>query len=248
MKYIFAHILSVLILLSSAAAGFCLPGEWQELNLGPGESVWADSSLKETLRGEQVIYGPEALFDGDEATPWVEGAQASGAGEGLTILTQRKVTGLSIVNGFARNERLFLRNNRLKSFTVSFIMGLTAPGFVSENDYHLYFVREKEYPAVFEIEDTMEMQQIPFYETEELQYQLYEETLALFAQDYPDLYGMILDDLGISSSEETGYFDQKLIMEIYGFFALRITIRDVYSGSHYDDTCVSEIELTLEEF
>jgi hypothetical protein len=244
MKYIF----SVFILLFPAAAGVCLPGEWQELNIAPGESVWADSSLKETLRGEEVIYGPEALFDGDYTTPWVEGEEGSGAGEGVTILTRMKVTGMSIVNGFALSERLFLRNNRLKSFSISYVAGLTAPGLVSENDYQLYFVRERNYPDAFEVEDNMDKQYFSLFETEEMQSRLYEESLRLFAEDYPDLFEMILDDLGISSAGEMSVYDKFLIMEIYGFFALRITIEDVYPGTHYDDTCVSEIELTLEEF
>lgn len=240
--------MSALILMSAAVVGFSLPGEWQELNIAPGESVWADTSLKETLRGEDVVYGPEALFDGDVATPWVEGAEGAGAGEGVTALTGMKVTGMSIVNGFALSERLFLRNNRLKDFSISFAAGLTAPGLVSENDYQLYFIRERVYPAVFEIEDNMDRQHFSLYETEELQSQLYEETLDLFAENYPDLFGMILDDLGISPEGEMSACDRSLIMEIYGFFALRITIGSVYSGTHYDDTCISEVELMLEEF
>ena len=241
-------LITSLIILFAAAAAFCLPGEWQELNIGPGESVWADSSLKETLKGKELIYGPEALFDEDRTTPWVEGAEGDGAGEGVTILTQRKVTGISIVNGFAQSERLFLRNNRLKDFSISFIAGLTAPGLVSENDYQLYFVRERNYPAVFQVDDNMTRQYVSLYETEELQSRLFRETLSLFAQDYPDLYAMILDDLGISATDEISYFESILIMEVYGFFAARVTIDSVYSGTHYNDTCISEIILALEDF
>jgi hypothetical protein len=70
----------------------------------------------------------------------------------------------------------------------------------------------------------------------------------LFSEDYPDLFTMVLNDLGISSTNKIKDSDLDLIMEIYGFYALRITIRDVYAGTNYNDTCISEIELTLEDF
>jgi hypothetical protein len=50
--------------------------------------------------------------------------------------------------------------------------------------------------------------------------ELYKETIKLFAEDYPELYTMILDDLGISPFEEFNGINLNLIMELYGFFAL----------------------------
>ena len=63
--------------------------EWEEFGVFAGESVWASSSLLETIQGKTVRYGPENLFNTDPAKPWVEGVPGSGEGETLTILTQR---------------------------------------------------------------------------------------------------------------------------------------------------------------
>lgn len=241
-------IFSVLLLLSTAFTVYGLPDEWQEISVRLDESVWADSSLSELMGGKEITYSPEALFDGNFQTPWVEGAEGSGIGERITILTRRKVTGLSIVNGFALSERLYRRNNRLKTVSISFGAGLTAPGLVSENDYSLFFIRIKEYPETFELMDSAEEQHIPLAKTEALQTDLYSEAVQLFTEDYPDLFGMILDELGISRDDELSSMNLDLIREVYGFYCIRITIEDVYRGTHYDDTCVSEIELALEDF
>jgi hypothetical protein len=241
-------IISVLLLMTIVSSLFGQSEEWGELHLKSDNSVWADSSLTETIGGKVITYGPEALFDGENSTPWVEGVEGSGEGEGVTILTNRTVTGLSIVNGFALSERLFYRNNRLKTFSISFIAGLTAPGLVTENDYHLYFSREKEFSKGYQVKDSMEKQNFSLNDTKDLQLEFYKETIKLFAEDYPELYIMILDDLGISPFEEFNGINLNLIMELYGFFALSITIREVYDGTNYDDTCISEIELTLEDF
>ena len=59
---------------------------------------------------------------------------------------------------------------------------------------------------------------------------------------------MILQDLGIPSEEGESMMYQKLIMEIYGFFGISLTIGDTYRSSHYNDTCLSELKIILEEF
>ncbi len=243
MKKLFFLIIMTALLIPALAQN----GGWQEFSVGPSRSFWASSSLTETVGGRSVTYGPEALFDGSTASPWVEGAPGSGVGESVTVMTQRLISRISVVNGFARSPRLFERNNRVREVSVSFVAGMTAPGLVTELDYTLYFLREKVIPGTFELRDSMEEQSLVLYRLEDLQRRFYLESLEQFSTDYPDLFAMALDDLGIPAGAWRDPLNMGLLREIYGFYGVKIRIEDVYNGSHYDDTCVSELEFGLEE-
>ena len=149
------------------------PVDWQELSIKQTDSVWASSSLKEILNGKEITYGPEALFDGNSASPWVEGVSGGGTGENILILTRKMVNSLVLTNGFASSPRLFTRNNRIKNMRVAFVAGLTAPGLVSEMDYYLYFTREKLMPDSFLLEDMPEPQIISLAFSEGVQSDFY---------------------------------------------------------------------------
>ncbi len=240
-------LLSLMLLLP----GILLYGQtdsWQKLEILEDSSVWASSSLSETINGKRITYGPENLFDSDRGTPWVEGASGSGKNEYILILCQKIVKSMELVNGYALNQRLFSRNNRLKNLKVSFVAGLTAPGLVTELDYYLYFIREEAIFAPFSLDDVMTPQKIDLGKWEARQDQFYQKVIRDFSRDYPDFYAMILQDLGIPPEEGDSLMYRKLVMDFYGFFGIRITLDDVYPGTHYDDTCISEISFELEDF
>ncbi len=218
-------------------------GEWHDLEMKLNESLWVSSVLSETIRGTIVSYPPENLFDSDTSTAWVEGVEGYGRGESVLILTNRIVSGISMVNGFAKSEGLYNNNSRIKELGVSFVCGLNAPGLVTENDYYLYFLKENTLEERLSVEDTREKQSFPLYDTERIQEELILEMLEDFSRDYPDLFKMILSDLGIENAEYLEAENIKLIMEIYGFIGLKLTVEDVYPGSRYEDTCISEIEI-----
>ena len=227
----------ILVLLSASS----LWGEWNELEIKSGDSLWASSVLTETIKGKTVDYPPENLFDSDPSTAWVEGVKGYGKGENLLILTNKIISGFSMVNGFAKSEQLFSRNSRVRELSVSFVCGLNAPGLVTENDYYLYFAKETALKESVAVKDTMEKQIFPLYDTEEYQDGLISEMLNSFAEDYPDFFKMILNELGIEESDYSALPNMLLIMEMYGFIGLKLTVTDIYPGSRYDDTCISEI-------
>ncbi|MDC7234032.1 MAG: hypothetical protein PQJ58_12435 [Spirochaetales bacterium] len=238
-------ILPGLLLLFSSV----LHAQWEEFPVLPGESLWASSVLSETLGGTVYEYPPENLFDGDKATPWVEGVSGDGAGESLTILANRAVTGFSLVNGFAKSASLYDKNNRIKSLELSLLAGFTAPGMISETDAELYLLKEIRLKDPLLVHDGMERQSFDIPLTEEEQFDLFKTVLIEFAADHPFFLKMMLQETGLSDNTLfTDDMSLRLLMEVYGFFALRVTIRDVYKGSRYDDTCISEISLELEEF
>ena len=220
-------------------------GEWQELEIKSGDSVWASSALTETLKGKTVEYSPENLFDSDTSTAWVEGVKGYGRGESVLILTNKIISSFSMINGFAKSERLYSRNSRVKELKVSFVCGLNAPGLVTENDYYLYFSKETALKESVSVKDTMEKQLFPLYDTESYQDELILEMLKSFSRDYPDFFRMVLNELGIDKSDYSALPNMLLIMEMYGFTGIKLTVSDIYPGSRYEDTCISEIEVAF---
>lgn len=226
--------------LLAAAAVMPLQAQWHDFAAGPGESVWATSSLTEILGEKEVTYGPGALFDGDFSTPWVEGVEGSGIGESVTILLKEPVSEMVLVNGFAASQRLFLLNNRVKSLKLSLLAGFTAPGMVSERDYQLYLVQERPLGA-WELEDHQNPQRHLFSWDSPGQGEFFDQVLRAFQEDQEFLFRMIREELGDLYQEENSPGTIRLIQELYGFLALRMTIEEVYPGSRYDDTCLGEL-------
>ncbi len=216
-----------------------LSAEWKELQVLTGESVWASSELTEMVRGEEIVYSAENLFDGDPATCWAEGAAGSGIGESILILADRTVNALSTVNGFARSENLFRKNGRVKELQVSLVAAFTAPGLVSETDYLLYFSVESERKPVLTLEDTMTGQSFTFPFSREEQELFLDTALEQFKTGYPMFYDAITGELGDPVEDD-------LVLAAYSMFCIRLEITDVFPGSKYEDTCLSEVALLLE--
>ncbi len=224
-----------------------LYGQWIEQSHSPGESIWASSSLTETIGGRLYNYGPEALFDSDLSTSWVEGSEGNGVGESVTVLTNRPVNGLSLVNGFAESSKLFEQNGRVRDLKLTFIIGFTAPGLVTEMDYSLYFLQEFE-AGIHTLKDHYDWQSITLSLESNGQFEIFKDVLNDFARDHSSLYGMMLDEAGLSEGELISYENLMLLVELYGFMAVRLEINSIYSGSRYQDCCLSELRFNLGEF
>lgn len=79
-------------------------------------------------------YGPEKMLDTDLKTAWVEGKGGHGEGESLVVELngRRTVTAIQVMNGYHKNERLFLANSRVQEAELQFSNGDTRR--VSLND------------------------------------------------------------------------------------------------------------------
>lgn len=135
--------------------------DWEELSTKLEQSVWSSSPFCEEIRGKEVCYIPEQLFDGEPGFCWVEAAPGGGIGEWVLFAVNWPVQELRLVNGFARSPALFQNNNCIKRLRLSFVVGFTAPGLVTELDYYLYFLSEMKQEEV-QIEDTIELQTVDF--------------------------------------------------------------------------------------
>lgn len=72
-------------------------------------------------------YGPEKMLDTDLKTAWVEGKGGHGEGESLVVELngRRTVTAIQVMNGYHKNERLFLANSRVREAELQFSNGDT---------------------------------------------------------------------------------------------------------------------------
>lgn len=70
-------------------------------------------------------YGPEMMLDTDLKTAWVEGKGGHGEGESLVVELngRRTVTAIQVMNGYHKNERLFLANSRVREAELQFSNG-----------------------------------------------------------------------------------------------------------------------------
>lgn len=72
-------------------------------------------------------YNPRNLVDTDLTTAWVEGKSGHGEGESLVVELsgERTVTAIQVMNGYHKNERLFLANSRVAVAELQFSNGET---------------------------------------------------------------------------------------------------------------------------
>ncbi|MGD9668483.1 MAG: discoidin domain-containing protein [Hyphomicrobiaceae bacterium] len=70
-------------------------------------------------------YRPKNLVDTDLKTAWVEGKTGHGEGESLVVELNglRTVTAIQLMNGYHKNERLFLANSRVHIAELQFSNG-----------------------------------------------------------------------------------------------------------------------------
>lgn len=66
-------------------------------------------------------YGPGNLFDSRPDTAWVEGVRGNGEGQHLSFefLAPRDFSTIHLMNGYAKSERTFTRNARVKTLKIS---------------------------------------------------------------------------------------------------------------------------------
>ncbi len=186
-----------------------------------GEIYRASSTLEEP--GQD--YRMQNLFDGYAGSSWVEGKEGSGAGETITMIIPHGADTMALINGFARSPALFSKNNRVKELTLTVERGYTPSGYVTEQG-PLLLTRPASEPLSLKIKDTRELQvlqlSLPWDEIDGKRETL-DRAFEAFSmiKGYPKAY-------------ESCYL-------------LELKISAVYSGSQWDDTCLSEIRIFHEK-
>ena len=161
--------------------------------------IFASSELNEDKNDK---YAVRNLTDGDPSTAWVEGKKGSGIDEYIkfycppeeadmvNIYSAYKIDSLGIISGYAKNEEVFYKNNRVKKINIEYTNDI----FREDNPYNMKAQERME----FILKDMMDMQYLVFPEP------------------------------------------------IY-MSSIKISILEVYKGSKWDDTCVSELRIFTSE-
>ncbi len=224
MKFRLGILLALFLLAGATGHVFAQESSFLDLALVDygGNIFRASSSLEDSSPFELGEYGMQAMFDHNRSTGWSEGENGSGIGVVLWLRLDAGDDILALVNGFARNERFFAWNNRIQSMDVSFWQGFQPEGMVSEMG-PVYIARRISDPQRIEIADCMEVQYIPLSGASEA---------AAFTEDtYKN------DPVFLQYSREKGIPSRVARVDLL----LRMEITEVYPGSRWDDTCITEL-------
>lgn len=199
--------------------------EWQELSIHDAVHLHlASSELDDPGAYEFGRYGAHNLFDHDSTTCWAEGVSGDGIGELLYIGFEENLDTIFIVNGYSKTKNLFYKNNRVKKIKFSIFVGINKPGYVSEICVFYDAIKFKQ-DTIIQLEDTMAPQEIAFpFNWEELN-QFKKSSLQMFVKDHT------------KELEDSGIKEDELNVQ----YIMLLEIVDVYKGSKYEDTCISDI-------
>ncbi len=87
---------------------------------------WADLCFSSVLAAQgSNRYGPSSATDGDHQTAWVEGASGQGVGEAFVLVFDEptQVDTWSLRNGYAKSQKSFSRNSRVRKLRLTFSDG-----------------------------------------------------------------------------------------------------------------------------
>jgi hypothetical protein len=180
-------------------------------------------------------YGGHNIFDKDGSTAWVEGEDGAGVGEHILFTTGKSIPEqMVILNGYQKNQEIFAKNNRVKTIKISMFAGFMIPMDVTEIGQYFYL---KQFPVeeVIELTDTYGPQKIamPFTRVDLLEFAKFNQMD--FIEDFADKLEQLREDCPSCPTEPVTQF------------FLKLEIMDVYKGSKWDDTCISDIWFTTEE-
>ncbi len=164
-------------------------------------------------------YDFSNVFDGNPATCWAEGAAGSGIGEKIFFVIPENLQALKITNGLAKNKVVFHKNNRVKKIKVLVYGGVTTDEDAGQfADLYRCLPFDKEF--TIELKDTPAVQEIKFP----------------FDWDLLKPYKTYI----LKKFEQLDYA-KKNKSQRYFKYILSFEIVDVYTGSKWDDTCISDI-------
>lgn len=100
------------------------------LRIVVGESAFTASSTLIEKDKPEDYYGADKAFDEDSGTSWCEGKKGDGIGESVTVQFKKipwaesedaaEIVGIRVLNGFGKQKHLYLNNNRVKDFRLTF--------------------------------------------------------------------------------------------------------------------------------
>ena len=187
---------------------------------------------------ELCRYAPKNIVDGNISTAWVEASESGGIGDEVIVPRLLDVNRpVEIWAGYGKSEALFYANNRPRKLRVCV---LSARGWGNWVDPHDMSQTSHGYSDLTVVAThTVELKDINDYQPLELP-----DFSVCKYKDFPEEY-YYMDGTDL-------YFYEKNLKEgkrepykkkfwDYAYF-LKLKTLDIYKGTKYDDTCISEIK------
>ena len=212
------NIFIILLLISTCKV--LVAQDWAELSMyySNGVFVKATSELADPNQTDAWInerYGVINIVDGNYTTAWVEGVDGVGVGEVVYISASEKSNTLNIHAGYGKTNDLYQKNSRVKKLALTYLVGVNPSGFVTEVAT-VFFAKPVSEQFFIELNDV--------------------DSLQTFALPLNSNQLLTLKD-----EVKRKYLDQ-FDEPIYQLAViLRLEIAEVYKGTKYDDTCISEL-------
>jgi hypothetical protein len=184
---------------------------------------WVDISLVDTIKYEQFNvddvanskYPPCNLFDSNLNTCWVSASNNSEESSLFLKLPDLNNIVINIFSGYGKSKELYLQNGRPKKIVFKFFSAVNPDGYVSEIGVQYKAVQFPQ-EQIVQLEDRFGVQSIP---------------LDILNKDLADFSEMI--SKSFDSEFNLPKADLCLIV--------KMEIFDSFSGTRYDDICISEI-------
>ena len=180
------------------------------------------SELEMGFPGEFGKYDIGHIIDKNIKTAWVEGVKGDGIGEYILIAVPEETRTINIFSGYGQNISLFYKNNRPGKIRLSYFLGVedAFPGQYSSHYKAVKFADE----YIITLKDTIALQHFdfPFRDINKL---------AAFRKKCLEDFKNAGYRKGMHAPPEPPQVK----------WILKIEILDVYKGSKWDDTCISEI-------
>jgi hypothetical protein len=205
--------------------------QWERFELNTVQGYYSTSSELDAVDPFEGLgkYGGYNLFDRDPATAWVEGMEGDGVGEAFTIgIGEELKENMYILNGYQKSGELFKQNNRIKTLRLSLYIGFMIPGDVTEIYAYFYVVPFGE-PKEIQLDDSFGLLTIPLPFDIAGAEEFKENQREVFEEDFKTRIEAIQQ---VAGSDE---------MKTKVQYFLKCEILEIYKGSKYDDTCLSDI-------
>lgn len=82
------------------------------------DSIYASSHLIQ----KSINYKVENVIDNDLSTAWIEGVNDDGIGQFIQFSSNNtfRIDKIDIINGFSKNQKIYMKNNRVKKVIIEF--------------------------------------------------------------------------------------------------------------------------------
>jgi len=186
-----------------------------------GQLYWSSSELQAPTDNTFGRYGMHQIFDGDLKTCWAEGTASSGIRETLYIAVPEGARALSLANGFQKSQSLYRANNRIKTIGLTMFVGISREGDATEL-FTVYHATKFQGTKNLALQDIFGFQIVPLpFDWSQVQ---------AFKENLPAQF-----------KSRQNLADKSLKLDVQ--YVLQIKILDVFKGTKYDDTCISEIKV-----